>query len=59
MEAKAVMLNPLEWSAQCTGSARTCQEPECLSCGVRECPFSEPLHYHQDGCPCCSFGARP
>ena len=27
---------------------------ECLSCGERDCPESEPLHYHHDGCPLCA-----
>jgi hypothetical protein len=22
--------------------------------GVMDCPHNEPLHYHHDGCPCCS-----
>jgi hypothetical protein len=28
-----------------------CKEPECLLCGLRDCPHGEPLHYHHDGCP--------
>ena len=31
-----------------------CDDPECLICGYRDCPFHEPLHYHHDGCPACS-----
>jgi hypothetical protein len=31
-----------------------CEEPECLGCGVRDCPGNEPLHYHHDGCPYCA-----
>lgn len=27
---------------------------ECIACGYKDCPFSEPLHYQQSGCPCCS-----
>lgn len=27
---------------------------ECLTCGVLFCPYSEPLHFHHDGCPACS-----
>ena len=26
---------------------------ECMACGVRDCPYGEPLHYHHDGCPAC------
>ncbi len=26
---------------------------ECMACGQIDCPDSEPLHYHHDGCPCC------
>lgn len=26
---------------------------ECLSCGERDCPKGEPLHYDKDGCPEC------
>jgi len=32
-----------------------CDESECFGCGVRDCPFGEPLHYHHDGCPVCVF----
>lgn len=28
---------------------------ECMGCGARNCPHSEPLHYHHDGCPACSY----
>lgn len=35
----------------------TCEHTEpvadCLGCGVRDCPHSEPLHYDKDGCPAC------
>lgn len=34
---------------------KDCEEPECIFCGYRDCPHSEPLHYHHDGCPCCCF----
>ena len=27
---------------------------ECMACGQIDCPDGEPLHYHHDGCPCCS-----
>ena len=36
-----------------------CDEPECLYCGVRACPFKEPLHYHHDGCPACPNPHEP
>ncbi len=51
--------NPLEWSPSCTGSIDTCVEAECLSCGVRECPHGEPLHFHHEGCPSCCFDMIP
>lgn len=35
-----------------------CREPECLLCGMRDCPLHEPLHYHHDGCPVCVFDAE-
>lgn len=28
-----------------------CEDPECMICGYRDCPYHEPLHYHHDGCP--------
>lgn len=28
-----------------------CDEDECMVCGIRDCPYGEPLHYHHDGCP--------
>lgn len=31
-----------------------CPDMECMQCGMRDCPDNEPLHYHHDGCPCCS-----
>ncbi len=37
----------------CTGDINTCPNDECLVCGVRDCEFHEPLHYHHDGCPSC------
>jgi hypothetical protein len=30
-------------------------DSECMACGVRDCPYSEPLHYHHDGCPACTI----
>jgi len=32
-----------------------CDVPECLGCGIRDCPGKEPLHYHHDGCPWCFY----
>lgn len=26
---------------------------ECMQCSVVHCPFSDPLHFHHDGCPSC------
>lgn len=28
-----------------------CGDPECMICGIIACRFSEPLHFHHDGCP--------
>lgn len=41
--------------AHCTGDIETCKNDECMICGVRDCPYNEPLHYHHDGCPACFF----
>ncbi len=30
-----------------------CDDMECSVCGVRDCPYGDPLHYHHDGCPAC------
>lgn len=35
-----------------------CIDDECMICGVRDCPVSDPLHYHHDGCPACWSAAR-
>lgn len=29
-------------------------EVECDECGMRDCPWMDPMHYHHDGCPSCS-----
>lgn len=29
----------------------------CEQCSDVFCPYGEPLHFHHDGCPCCSFDA--
>jgi hypothetical protein len=36
-------------------ATKDCPDQECLVCGIRDCPHKEPLHYHHDGCPVCSF----
>jgi hypothetical protein len=28
-----------------------CQNAECVICGVLDCRWAEPLHYHHDSCP--------
>lgn len=31
-------------------------DPEiCEQCGWIFCPYNEPLHFHHDGCPCCTY----
>lgn len=35
-----------------------CPDGECYVCGGIVCPYSEPLHFHHDGCPAC-FHERP
>lgn len=32
----------------------SCDELDCIVCGVVECPYNEPLHRHHDSCPSCS-----
>lgn len=32
-----------------------CKMDECALCGSIVCPHGEPLHFHHDGCPACSF----
>jgi hypothetical protein len=32
---------------------KNCNEDECTICGIINCPFGEPLHFHHDGCPAC------
>lgn len=41
----------------CTGAIDTCRrhDGECMDCARRDCPYTEPLHYHHDGCPACCF----
>ena len=38
---------------ECMGRPES--DGECMVCGVILCPHHEPLHYHHDGCPACSF----
>jgi hypothetical protein len=33
--------------------ASECPEDECMVCSMRDCPHSDPLHYHHDGCGSC------
>ncbi len=33
----------------------SCDDGECMVCGVLHCPEGEPLHFHHDGCPACSM----
>jgi len=41
-------------------SDKLCVDAEdCASCGVRDCPDGELLHYHHDGCPSCVIPERP
>ena len=30
-----------------------CYIDQCQVCGVRDCPYGDPLHYHHGGCPSC------
>lgn len=39
----------------CTGDRATCAIVECMACSERDCPHSDPLHYHHDGCPSCEW----
>lgn len=36
-----------------------CPDPECMVCGMRDCPHEEPLHYHHDGCSACYEDEEP
>ena len=31
----------------------------CDQCAQIFCPYGEPLHFHHDGCPCCSMLHEP
>lgn len=51
----AAVQNPEEfgpWAVDCI--LAECPDPECMECGRLICPHHEPLHFHHDGCPCCS-----
>lgn len=30
-----------------------CEDMECPYCSVILCPWSDPFHFHHDGCPSC------
>lgn len=53
----AAMLAALESGAvhgtELEAMFQRCDDWECLTCGVLFCPYSEPLHFHHDGCPAC------
>lgn len=55
MEASSIMDFIEQLRAQIPTHLPTaeCPDPECMVCGVRDCPHGEPLHYHHDGCPAC------
>lgn len=36
------------------GLLQHCADPECMTCGRIICPYSEPMHFHHDGCPACA-----
>jgi uncharacterized Zn finger protein (UPF0148 family) len=36
-----------------THNVETCKNSECIYCGMKKCPYGEPLHFHHDGCPSC------
>jgi hypothetical protein len=33
-----------------------CTVEECETCSIKNCPENNPLHFHHDGCPSCTFG---
>ena len=39
--------------------AKTCEDAECLVCGVLSCPMGEPMHFAHDGCPACAIEEEP
>ena len=42
-----------EWHLSDTFDMKDCDDAECIYCGILICPYSEPLHFHHDGCPAC------
>lgn len=34
---------------------QNCDDMECIFCSALICPYGEPLHFHHDGCPICSY----
>lgn len=36
-----------------------CGSETCDQCASIFCPYGEPLHFHHDGCPCCSMDPMP
>jgi hypothetical protein len=57
-DAHKSMLVALESGAvhgcELDAAIQECDDHECLTCGALFCPYGEPLHFHHDGCPCCS-----
>jgi hypothetical protein len=41
------------WSPELDEALAACPDPECHECARIVCPWSEPLHFHHDGCPSC------
>jgi len=54
-EARAIVENirGFHGGAMTAGCDAECGE--CSVCAILDCPAHEPLHYHHDGCPVCSF----
>lgn len=44
-----------ELSAKVDRLLAHCPDGGCHTCGEIICPYSEPLHFHHDGCPACSW----
>lgn len=45
--------DPTDDDVKSHGPTAECNDAECLTCGKRDCPQHDPLHYHHDGCPSC------
>lgn len=57
MREKMTLWSKEEFERLCK-EHKKCKDPEleeCIYCGANDCPHSEPLHYHHDGCPACCF----